>query len=58
MPRSATQAADYAARLDHFAELLSQDIPLPTIRQRLGLTNSAAQGLMLRLRKSLGWQAQ
>lgn len=58
MPRSAQQIADDAARLDRFAELLSLDLPMTVIRRRMGLSNGAAQGLMHRLRKRLGWQAQ
>jgi hypothetical protein len=50
--------AAFNERLDRFAELLSLDLPMPVIRQRMGLTNSAAQGLMHRLRQKLGWQAQ
>jgi hypothetical protein len=38
MPHSPQQQADYTTKLDHFAELLSLDIPIPDIRQRMGLT--------------------
>lgn len=44
--------------IDRFAELLSEDIPIPAIRERMGLTNSAAQSLMRRIRQKLGPQAR
>lgn len=42
---------------DRFAELLSQGLTMVEIRERMGLSNSAAQGLMRRLRAKLGPQA-
>ena len=44
-------------RQDQFAELLSQGLDMVTIRERMNLTNGAAQGFMTRIRKSLGPQA-
>lgn len=44
--------------LDRFAELLSLDLPMDTIRQRLGLTKSNSSALLQKLRKQLGWQAR
>lgn len=45
------------SRQDQFAELLSQGFDTPTIRERMGLSHGAAQGLMTRIRKGLGAQA-
>lgn len=40
--------------IDTFAELLSQGLTIPQIRQQLGLTKGAAQGYMRRLREGFG----
>jgi hypothetical protein len=58
MGHSPEKIAAARVQLDRFAELLSQDIPLLAIRERMGLTNGRAQQLMLKLRADLGWQAQ
>lgn len=43
---------------DRFAELLSQGLTIPEIRERMGITNNSAQSFMRHIRKGLGWQAQ
>ncbi|MGJ0508908.1 MAG: hypothetical protein ACR652_17630 [Methylocystis sp.] len=48
MPRSTQQQADYAAKLDRFAELLSLDIPMPLIAQRLGTSRGGGAQYALR----------
>lgn len=58
MPRSPQQIADYAARLDRFAELLSLDVPMPQIAQRLGASRGGAHRMLGELRRKYGWQAQ
>ena len=58
MPRSPEQIAEYAAKLDHFAELLSRDTPMPTIAYRMGIGRGAAHRLLGELRAKFGWQAQ
>jgi hypothetical protein len=58
MARSAQQIADHQAKLDRFAELLSLDIPMPTIAERLGIGRGAAHHLLAELRAKYGWQAQ
>jgi hypothetical protein len=58
MPHSPQRQADYSAKLDRFAELLSLDIPIPDIRQRMGLTKGNAYKLIADLRAKYGWQAQ
>jgi hypothetical protein len=58
MPRSAQQIQDYADRLDRFAELLSLDIPIREIAERMGIRPARASQLLIELRKKLGWQAQ
>ena len=45
-------------RLDHFAELLSRDIPIPQIAERMGIGRGAAHALLKKLRDRLGDQAQ
>lgn len=45
-------------RLDRFAELLSLDLPIETIRKRMGLSKGGAHRLVTRLRNKYGWQAQ
>lgn len=51
-------SAQAPSKIDRFAELLSQDLPIATIRQRLALTKSAAYGYLRRIRVSLGEQAR
>ena len=58
MPRSPQQIAEYRAKLDKFAELLSLDLDMLTIRERMGLTNGRAQAMMCQIRSELGWQAR
>lgn len=58
MPRSPQQIADYQVRLDRFADLLSLDIPIPDICQRMGLGKGHAYNLLAILRDKYGWQAQ
>jgi hypothetical protein len=57
MARSPEQIADYHAKLDHFAELLSLDIPVWLIGQRMGLSRGNAYKLVADLRAKYGWQA-
>ena len=45
-------------RIDRFADLLAAGKDMVEIRTVMRLTNGTAQGLMTRLRKSLGEQAQ
>jgi hypothetical protein len=47
-----------AERMDRFAELLSQDIPIPVICQRMGIGKGAGYALMMKLRDKYGWQAR
>jgi len=54
MSLSPQQIADNESRLDRFAELLSLDIPISTISQRLGIARGAGYKLLARLRKRLG----
>jgi hypothetical protein len=58
MRRSPQQIAEYETKLDRFAELLSLDIPIQQIAQRLGVTRSCASGLLGVLRAKYGWQAR
>jgi hypothetical protein len=58
MPRSARQIAAASERLDRFAELLSLDIPIARIAERMGIHTTAAHGLMAQLRAKYGWQAK
>lgn len=46
------------ARLDQFAELLSRDIPIPAICQRMGIGRGAGYALLTKLRTRLGVQAK
>lgn len=46
------------SRTDRFAEYLAQGYSIPEIRQFMGLSNGAAQGIMSRIRAGLGWQAK
>jgi hypothetical protein len=50
--------ADPAERFEHFCELLSLDISLPQIRERLGVTKGCTGAMMRKLRNKYGWQAQ
>lgn len=45
-------------QLERFAELLSQDLPITVIRERLGLSNGRAQVIMMTIKSELGWQAR
>lgn len=58
MPRSAQQIADSKATLDRIAELLSQDIPLRDIAERMGIRRARASQLLIAIREQLGRQAQ
>lgn len=58
MPQSPKQTAAFNERLDHFAELLSQGIEIPEIRQRMGLSRNHPYHLLDALRAKLGWQAR
>lgn len=58
MAHSAQNIADYEAKLDRFAELLSLDIPIPQICERMGIPKGSAYRLTMDLRRRLGWQAQ
>lgn len=41
MPQSPQQIADFNERLDRFAELLSLDLEIPIIAQRMGIELTA-----------------
>lgn len=58
MPHSPQQQVAYAAKLDRFCELLSLDIPIPIIRERMGIPKGSAYRMMMDLRRKLGWQAR
>lgn len=58
MARSQQQIADYEARLERFAELLSEDIPLAEIAERMGIRTARASQLLMTIRAGLGWQAR
>jgi DNA-binding transcriptional regulator LsrR (DeoR family) len=58
MPQSPQQAADSAAQLDRFAELLSLDLKTPEIAERMGIARTRASQLLGKLRAKYGWQAQ
>lgn len=58
MARSAQQIADAEATLDRFAELLSRDVPLSVIAERMGIRRARASQLLMTLRKRLGEQAR
>lgn len=40
-----------------FAELLAEGVSIPLIRQRMGMSEGAAQSMMTRIKTRLGWQA-
>lgn len=46
------------SRVDCFAELLSRDLPMDTIRASMGISRHQANGMMRRLREKAGEQAQ
>lgn len=46
------------ARLDHFAELLSQGLELGVIAERLNIRTPRASQLLMKLRQRLGPQAR
>jgi hypothetical protein len=50
--------ADPAERLDRFAELMSQDIPVPQIAERMGIGKGAAYVLKLKLERMYGGSAR
>ena len=54
MNRQQRQAEE---RLHHFSELLSQDIPLAVIAQRMGIRTPRASQLLMKVRERLGPQA-
>lgn len=56
MPRA--DRTPYVDRFDHFAELLSLDIPMPEIGRRLGMTRGGTGNMLRKLRDKYGWQAQ
>lgn len=58
MPRSPQQIADYAAKMDRFAELVSLNLPLTAVAERLCITKGAACRMMCELRAKYGWQAE
>jgi len=43
--------------INRVAELMSQGMSTGYIREQLGMTKGAVQSYVLRIRKSLGWQA-
>ncbi len=45
-------------QLERFAELLSQDLPIVVIRERMGLSNGRAQVIMMTIKSELGSQAR
>jgi len=57
MPRSPQQIADYAAKMDKFAELLSLDLPIPVIADRMCIPSGSAYVLLGQLRAKYGWQS-
>ena len=58
MPRSPQQIADYAAKMDRFAELLSLDLTTPEIAERMGMKRPRASQMLGILRAKYGWQAE
>jgi hypothetical protein len=57
MPRSASQITAHNARMDRFTQLLSEDLELNIIAQRMGIRTARASQLLMQVRKDLGWQA-
>lgn len=51
-------SAAYRLKLDHFAELLSMDLAISDIRERMGISKRRAYGMLARIRSDLGPQAQ
>lgn len=45
------------AREDQFAELLSEELSFPEIREAMGITKGMCSGMFSRLRQKLGDQA-
>lgn len=58
MSTTASRIAAREARLDHFAELLSLDIPLAQIAERMGIRTARASQMLMEIRRRLGWQAR
>lgn len=54
MPRSPEQSAAQIMRLNRFAELISQDLPIPIICERMGIGKGVAHALMMKLRNMYG----
>ena len=52
----ATKAAA-AEKLDRFAELLSLDLPIPVIADRMCIPSGSAYVLLGQLRAKYGWQS-
>ena len=50
-------SANFPEKLDRFAALLEQDLPISVIAQRMGVSRGAAQNLLIAIRKRLGPQA-
>jgi len=57
MPQSPEQRAAKADQLDRFTELLSLDLPLSVIAERMGIRRPRASQLLMEVRKRLGPQA-
>ena len=57
MAHSPEQIAEAQARLDRFAELVSLDIEIPQICQRMRIPRGSGYALMMKLRQKYGWQA-
>jgi hypothetical protein len=58
MPLSPQQKARYQANLDRTAELLSEEVPIYAIAERLGVSYNTASGYLCDLRRKYGWQAK
>lgn len=58
MAHSPQQIIDYAERLNHFAELLSREIPVRQICERMGVRKGQGYRWLGEIRAGLGWQAQ
>lgn len=56
MPRSPEQNAAQVMRLNRFAELVSQDLPISVICERMGIGKGPAHALMRKLRNMYGEQ--
>lgn len=53
-----SQQIAHFEKLDRFAELLSLDLPIPVIRERMGISIGGAHRLMQCLRDKYGDQAK